>query len=136
MDSNKLTINIRKTQYMIISGHHKKFENIDIRIKRINNLAATVKNKIRSITRISHLLPKGIVMTLYKSLITPHFDYASTIWGSASTSLLNDLQEIQSKAFARLLKQKGIKEKDLHRIAKIQTLEQRRNEQLLILIYN
>ena len=98
MDSNKLTINIRKTQYMIISGHHKKFENIDIRIKdsrtklykylgvkidqnlnysqHMNNLAATVKNKIRSITRISHFLPKGIVMTLYKSLITAHFDYA------------------------------------------------------------
>ena len=75
-------------------------------------------------------------MTLYKSLITPHFDYASMIWGSASTSLLNDLQEIQSKAFARLLKQKDIEEKDLHRIAKIQTLEQQRNEQLLILIYN
>ena len=33
MDSNKLAINIRKTRYMIISGHHKKFENIDIRIK-------------------------------------------------------------------------------------------------------
>ena len=161
MDSNKLTINIRKTQYMIISGHHKKFESIDIRIKdsplirtksykylgvkidqnlnysqHINNLAGTVKNKIRSITRISHFLPKGIVMTLYKSLITPHFDYASTIWGSASTSLLNDLQEIQSKAFASLLKQKDIEEKDLHKIAKIQTLEQRRNEQLLLLIYN
>ena len=75
-------------------------------------------------------------MTLYKSLITPHFDYASMTWGSASTPLLNDLQEIQSKAFARLLKQKDIEEKDLHRIAKIRTLEQLRNEQLLILIYN
>ena len=78
---------------MIISGHHKKFENIDIRIKdspiirtksykylgvkidqnlnysqHINNLAGTVKNKIRSITRISHFLPKGMVMTLYLHL--------------------------------------------------------------------
>ena len=75
-------------------------------------------------------------MTLYKSLITPHFDYTSTIWGSASASLLNDLQDIQSKAFARLLKLKDIDEKDLHKVAKLQTLEQRRNEQLLILIYN
>ena len=33
MDSKKLTINIRKTQYMIVSGHHKKFENIDTCIK-------------------------------------------------------------------------------------------------------
>ena len=39
------------------------------------------------------------------------FDYAITIWGSAATSLLNDLQDIQSKAFARLLKQKDLEEK-------------------------
>ena len=82
---------------MIISGHNKKFENIDIHIKdspiirtksykylsvkmylnlnhsqHINNLAGIVNNQIRSITRIRHFLPKGIIMTLYKSLITAH----------------------------------------------------------------
>ena len=81
-------------------------------------------------------MPKGIVMMLYKSLITPHFDYASAIWGSASSSLLSNLQDIQTKALARLLKQKNKEEGHIHNIAKIQTLEQRRNEQLLILIYN
>ena len=79
MDANKLTINTKKTQYMIISGYHKKYENINIRIKdsqitrtraykylgvkidqhlnysqHINNLAGTVKNKLRTITRLSH----------------------------------------------------------------------------------
>ena len=97
MDSNNLTINIGKTPHMIISGHNKKIENIDIRIKdspiirtksykylgvkiyqnlnysqHIDNLGGTVKNKIRSIARIRHFLPKEIVMTLYKSLITAH----------------------------------------------------------------
>ena len=33
MNENKLTINIKKTQYMIISSHHKKYENINIQIK-------------------------------------------------------------------------------------------------------
>ena len=122
MDSNKLIINSRRTQCMIVSGHHKKLENIDIRIidyfqnqiipnlgvkidqnlnysQHINNLAETVKNKIRSITIISHFLPKGIVMTL-------QIPYNSTF--SASTSLLDDLQNIQSKAFAKLLKQKDL----------------------------
>ena len=161
MDTNKLTINTMKTQYMIISGHHKKYDDIDLQIKnspiirtkaykylgvkidqhlnysqQINSLAGTLKNKIRTITRVSHFLPKGIVMMLYKALITPHFDYASAIWGSASSSLLSNLQDIQTKALARLLKQKNKEDGHIHNIAKIQTLEQRRNEQLLILIYN
>ena len=33
MDANKLTINIKKTQYMIVSGHHKKYENVYLHIK-------------------------------------------------------------------------------------------------------
>ena len=62
---------------------------------------------------------------LYKALIVPHFDYASCIWGSASTSLLTDLQDIQTKALYRLLKLKNVDEGDLHGMAKIQTLEHR-----------
>ena len=33
MDMNQLTINIKKTQYMIIASHHKKYSNIDISVK-------------------------------------------------------------------------------------------------------
>ena len=124
MDDNKLTINIKKTQYMIVSGHHKKYENVDLHVKdsqimrtksykylgvkidqhlnylqHINNLAGTVKNKLRTITRLSNFLPKGVIIMLYKSLIIPHFDYASCIWGSASTSLLTDLQDIKKKHY-------------------------------------
>ena len=106
MDDNKLTINIKKTQYMIVSGHHKKYENVDLHVKEsqiirtksykylgvkidqhlnylqhINNLAGTVKNKLRTITRLSNFLPKGVILMLYKALIIPHFDYASCIMG-------------------------------------------------------
>ena len=72
----------------------------------------------------------------YKALIIPHFDYASCIWGSASTFLLTDLQYIQTKALYRLLKLNNVDEIDLHGMAKIQTLENRQNEQLLILVFN
>ena len=121
MDAYKLTINIKKTQYMIVSGHHNKYENVDLHIKdsqiirtksykylgvkvdqhlnysqHINNLAGTVKNKLRTITR------------------------------SASTSLLTDLQDIQTKALYRLLKLKNVDKSDLHGMAKIQRLENRR----------
>ena len=60
----------------------------------------------------------------------------AVLWGSASTSLLTDLQDIQTKALYRLLKLKNVDEGDLHGMAKIQTLENRRNEQLLILMFN
>ena len=73
---------------------------------------------------------------LYKALIIPHFDYASYIWGSASTSLLTDLQDIQTKDLYQLLKMKNLDENYLHGMAKIQTLENRQNEELLILIFN
>ena len=73
---------------------------------------------------------------LYKALIVPHFDYASSIWGSANGSLLNDLQDIQTRGLTRRLKHKNIGENDLHYMALIQTLVQWRNEQLLLIIYN
>ena len=141
---------------MIISSYHKKYENIDLRIKdipltrtktykylgikidqhlnytqHINNIAGAVKNKIRTITRLSLFMPKGITLMLYKALVLPHFDYGSSIWGSASPNLLAKLQDIQTKTLIRVLE-----DKELHRLAKIQTLEQRRNEKLLVMIYN
>ena len=161
MDMNKLTINIKKTQYMIISSHHRKFDNIDIRVnnlaitrtkaykylgvkldqhlkysQHIETLAATVKNKIRTIIRISHFMPKGTILMLYKALIIPHFDYASCIWGSANDTDLQKLQDIQTYTLTRILKRKDVDEKNLHILTKIQTLEQRRQEQMLLLIFN
>ena len=146
---------------MIISSHLKKFDDIDLHIKNIpvtrtkaykylgikidqhlnynlhiDNLAGTVKNKIRTIKRISHFLPKNITMMLYKALVVPHFDYGSSIWGSASQTLLGKLQDIQTKTLIRFTRRKDLNANELHRIAKVQTLEQRRNEQLLIIIYN
>ena len=146
---------------MIISSYHKKYENIDLRIKdipltrtktykylgikidqhlnytqHIDNMAGAVKNKIRTITRLSHFMPKGITLMLYKALVLPHFDYGSSIWGSASPNLLAKLQDIQTKTLIRVLKRKDLEDRELHRLARIQTLEQRRNEQLLVMIYN
>ena len=110
-----MTINIKKTQYMIVSGHHKKYDNISLRInngsitrtmaykylgvkldqhlkftRHINVIAGTVNNKIRSIIRVSHFLPKRITLMLYKTLILPHFDYASIIWGSACETITSN----------------------------------------------
>ena len=161
MDSNKLTINIKKTQYMVISSHAKKYDDIDLTIKNdkllrtkaykylgvridqhlnysqhINYLAGTVKNKIRTISRLSHYMPKSINIMLYKALVLPHLDYGSAIWGSASATLLANLQDLQTKTLAKLLKMKGGEEKEVHILAKIQTLQQRRDEQLLISIFN
>ena len=81
-------------------------------------------------------MPTQTSIMLYKALVSPHFDYASCVWGSGSASQIDNLQDIQSKALENLLRHNNLEEKDLHTMAKTLTLEQRRNEQLLILMYN
>ena len=161
MDSNKRTINIKKTQYMIISIHLRKFENINLQIKNlpltrtkaykylgvkiyqhlkfshhIKTISGTVKNKIQTLIRISHYMPKGTILMLYKALIIPHFDYASCIWGSANDSDLRKLQDIQTNTLIRIVKRKDLTESALHNLVKMQTLEDQRNKQFILLIFN
>ena len=64
-------------------------------------------------------MPKGIILMLYKALIVPHFDYASCIWGSANSTDLKKLQDIQTHSLSRIFKRNDLNEKDLHALAKI-----------------
>ena len=70
---------------------------------------------------------------LYKSLILPHQDYAAMIWGSASTSQLQPLQDLQTKTLIQLVNNSEIDEQEVHTLCNIPKLEHRRNEQLAII---
>ena len=158
--NNTLTINAKKTKYMIVSTSHKSFPNIALNLNHevldrtrsykylgvildenltykdhINHVATTVNNKTRTLRRLSHFLPKKIIIMLYKSLI-PHLDYAAMIWGSASTSQLQPLQDLQTKTLIQLVKNSEIDEQEVHTLCNISLLKHRRNEQLAIITFN
>ena len=39
-----------------------------------------------------HTVPYKTLLTIYNSLVQPHFDYCSSVWGSCSKSLSQKLQ--------------------------------------------
>ena len=41
--------------------------------------------------RIRNFVPRGILLTIYNSLIQPHFDYCSVVWGCCSKGLSQKL---------------------------------------------
>ena len=58
------------------------------------------------------------------------------IWGSASTSQLQPLPDLQTKRLIQLVKNSEIDEKEVHTLCNIPLLKHRRNEQLAIIIFN
>ena len=46
---------------------------------RINVTISKANNRIEIIKRLSHILPRKSLITIYKSLIRPHLDYCDVI---------------------------------------------------------
>ena len=115
---NKLSINMKKTHYMIISSSRKK--NIIINInhfeqkdyikylgvyldKNLNwdHHISCIHNKVAKNTGIIYLLRHYIglktLVSVYYSLIYPYLSYAIHSWGTAYKSKLTKLNTIQNK---------------------------------------
>ena len=114
---NKLSINVNKTKCMFFTKHRHltplqllmNNKSIDV-VQHFNYLGimldenmswkthiAMVRNKLSRINGIMHRLkyyfPQNILITLYKSLFTPHINYGSLLWGQAG----ENLDKIQKK---------------------------------------
>jgi len=109
--ANRLSLNVKKTKYMLFHKHRKKIDKSQIEIKidsnkidEVNNIKFLgsyidnnlswkihITNKANQIlrvngilTRLKHLAPKPILKTIYNSLIHPHLSYAITSWGNTN----------------------------------------------------
>jgi len=66
--------------------------------RHVSRICKTASLKVTALRRISHLLnPQGI-LTLYKSQIRPHLEYASLAWSSTAPTSLNRLDKIEKRA--------------------------------------
>lgn len=121
---NKLSLNIRKTNYMVFHTRNKKVAkhgNVLIDNIQLNHVTktkflgvildeslswkdhiATVKKKVAKSVGILHrlkkILPLSILVTLYKSLIHPYLEYCNILWAIDKTVVLNELLRLQKKA--------------------------------------
>ncbi|KAL9973623.1 hypothetical protein ACROYT_G020101 [Oculina patagonica] len=68
----------------------------------IEKLTKKIASGIGALKRVRHLIPQATLHLMYRSLIQPHFDYCSTVWGNCGITLQNKLQKLQNRA-ARVL---------------------------------
>jgi hypothetical protein len=130
--SNKLSLNISKTNYMLFTKNNKDYEqNINLRlsnenITRVNSTKflgmiiddklnwqdhiSHTKNKMSSglyaLNKSKHVLGKNHLKTLYHSLIHPYLSYGLLLWGSASKSLTKKIEVMQNKAIRSITNSK------------------------------
>ena len=124
--SNKLSLNIKKTSYMIFGNkknlsanliientpliiqHDTKFLGVILSSnlkwnKHIDIVRSKISKNIGIISKVRHLLPQELTRNLYMTLVNPYICYCNIIWSSPhKTSNLDKILKIQKK-YCRLI---------------------------------
>ena len=123
--ANKLSLNILKTEYMVIeteqmltqmgsiptikigSSHLKtvvKTKSLGLIIddnlrwqEHIDYICSKIKRNVGIISRTKGVIPIGSSIQLYKSLVEPYLRYGNIIWGLCNDNLIDKLQLLQNR---------------------------------------
>ena len=127
LEANKLSLNIAKTEFMIIGSrqrmHAHSNENINIDldgnvIKQVDkakslgliidkNLSWSnhidmkckkISSAIGALKRIRHFISMQTAIEIYNAIIQPHFDYCSPVWDEFNATLREKMQKLQNRA--------------------------------------
>ena len=64
----------------------------------IDKLCKKIASAIGAIKRVKPFAPQSTLLNVYNSLVQPHFDYCSLVWGNCGKTLSNKLQKLQNRA--------------------------------------
>ena len=127
LTANKLTLNTKKSNYVIFLNYKKKLpyqniydndkvsystleckdhvEYLGILIDKnlnwkvhIDLIALKISKAIGMIAKLRHFVPFSILVKLYQSLISPYLMYGISSWGQPSQSNLEKLLLLQKRA--------------------------------------
>jgi hypothetical protein len=86
--------------------------------------------------RLRDFVDVRTLVTVYKTLIQPYFDYCSQVWGCLGITLQNQLQRLQNRA-ARIITKRGyeFRSVDILKELDLPNLSLRRNNQLCTTMY-
>ena len=165
LQEHKLTLNIKKSKFMIIGSQVKlkNFQDLQLVLKQdslenvtefkylgiiINQhltwhdhfemLQSKVAQRLGILKRIRHLLPVYARKLYVMTIIVPLLDYTSVVWGDKNNkTLMNSLQILHNKAAAKLILNKlpWSSSSDVLKELKWLDLSQRRKFQRCIYIY-
>ena len=127
LKANKLSLNVAKTEFMII-GSRQKLQSLNDYIININvdgvqvnqtthskslglnidenlswkghihEISKKVSSSIGALKRVRPFVSMHTAVEIYKGLIEPHFDYCSAVWDGLSQQLSDKLQKLQNRA--------------------------------------
>ena len=131
--ANKLSLNVAKTEFMVISSRQKlqslndKTVNINVEGVKINQtdhskalglnidenlywkehiheISKKDASSIGALKRVRPFISMHTAIKIYKGLIKPHFDYCSVVWDGLSQQLSEKLQKLQNRAARAITK--------------------------------
>ena len=68
----------------------------------MKEISQKIGSGVSVIKRLRDFVPRETLLTVYNSLIQPHFDYCSVLWVCCSKGLSQKLQKLQDRA-ARII---------------------------------
>ena len=156
---NSLTVNEKKTKWMLFNGRHMQnpkivFNNVEIErvytfpylgitldpdLKFVEHRKIVVRNirhKVHQLVKVRNYVDESTALTIYKTMVLPSFDYVDYIWDRGNVGEAYELQLLQNKALRCVYKVKLGKNPEyntvrLHEKSKCTLLEVRREIHLL-----
>ena len=122
-NTNKLSLNTKKTNFIIFTPNGKKYniseteiningskikhvkcttflgitidEHLDWKV-HIDNLSNKIARNVGVLNKLKHFLPVYIMKTLYSSLIASHLQYCTLLWANSHVTNIRKLQLLQN----------------------------------------
>ena len=166
LEANKLSLNIAKTEYMIIGSRQRlsTFDNYNLKVYvdndqinrdikskslgltidesltwkcHIDDITKQVSSGIGALKRMRDFISEETAIQVYKSLVEPYFSYCAPVWDGLGKKLSEKLQKLQNRA-ARVITRSSydISSCSLLDELKWETLSSNRLKQKAILMFN
>ena len=125
-----------------IVGHSDKFKLLSVTIdnqlnfsENISQLCQKASRQVGVLMRMKKLVPERAKLVFYRSSILPHLTYCQKIWHFARASDKRKLERMQEKALRAVFLNKTSTYEQLLVKAHLPSLNNRRLEDILILMY-
>ena len=103
--TEQLSISIGNTNLSLVETIKYLGVTIDDNIswnQHVNNLCSKLSPRIELLRKLKYKLPTEQLITVFQSIIQPHFDYCISVWGYTSKRNVKLLQRLQNRA-ARII---------------------------------
>ena len=164
LTANKLTLNVKKTKYMLIGNNFKLSQIHDDFTVKVHNTPLDRVNKhkylgvyigetlnwrphinatskkisagLAILKRVNTTIPFDTRLNMYNALVMSYFNYCSTVWGNISKGLSDKFQKLQNRA-ARILTFSGYETRSRVLLGELswERLENIRHKQLAMMMY-